>query len=169
MSSIENKETTSGEVPFGFTEPSTPFVSTVEKVFRMAMRVAPFVPLRALEMLLDRPLGNKNARLSAITTFSGGVLVGSALTALLTPVSGPELRWRLADLFAKVGDIIEDGKTVEQASPTDEPIGEHVGDVVSEPASSPFSTLSPREASPKPSPTEREAKRARPVPGPRAV
>ncbi len=164
MSSIENEETVSVEVPFGSTEPSTPVVSTVEKVFRMAMRVAPFVPLRALEMLLDRP--SRSARFAAITTFSGGVLVGSALTALLTPLSGPELRWRLADLFAKVSGTIADGKTVEEPSPTDEPTGEHVGDVISEPASSPFVR---RDPAPKSRPTERAATRARPLSGPLAV
>lgn len=107
MSTIENTQVKAKDaihdVASSAASTSKDWYSRAERLVQMAIRLAPLVPGRALFAGLER-VGlrrRSTTRFEAAASFTAGLFVGSAVTALVTPWSGAELRGKIASGFVR--------------------------------------------------------------------
>lgn len=83
--------------------------AVLESIARTAMRALPGAPERLFLSLLDRVgLSRKPARTDGLGAFALGFIAGGAAAVMLTPLSGPQMRKRIAVAFEQLGSEAED-------------------------------------------------------------
>jgi gas vesicle protein len=83
---------------------SKDWFSRIELMVRFGIRLAPLLTIRSAVALLGRG-GLRRTRtttMEAAAAFASGVLVGGAVTALVSPWSGPELRAKVSATYRRL-------------------------------------------------------------------
>lgn len=82
---------------------SKDWLSRTERLVQLAIRMAPLMPSRAWVAGLERVGLRKRSgsRIEAAASFTAGLFVGGAITALVTPWSGAALRAKIASGFVR--------------------------------------------------------------------
>jgi hypothetical protein len=100
---FEDTRATASDAIHDAASTSRDWLSRAERLVHMALRLAPLIPGRALVAGLERVgLRRRSAsRFEAAASFTAGLVVGGAITALVTPWSGRALRAKIASGFVR--------------------------------------------------------------------
>ena len=105
--------------------------SVLEGIARAAIRALPGVPERLFLSLLDRVgLSRKPARTDGLGAFALGFAAGGATAALLTPMSGPQMRKQIVGALKRLGAASEETASGTQTR-VSEPESRETGDAAS--------------------------------------